>query len=47
VAEPLILVARVAGAFGVRGEVRISTYTAEPLALAGYRDLRRAGTGPR
>ncbi len=37
----LILVGRVAGAFGVRGEVRITTYTQEPLALARYRDLRR------
>lgn len=40
-AEPLILVGRVAGAFGVRGEVRISAYTADPLALLAYRDLKR------
>ena len=35
----LILVGRVAGAFGVRGEVRITSFTAEPLALVGYRSL--------
>ena len=37
----LILVGRVAGAFGVRGEVRITSYTAEPAALLEYKDLRR------
>lgn len=37
----LILVGRVAGAFGVRGEVRISAYTDDPMALARYRDLMR------
>jgi 16S rRNA processing protein RimM len=41
VGTPLILVGRVAGAFGVRGEVRITSYTAEPLALAGYGTLLR------
>jgi 16S rRNA processing protein RimM len=40
----LILVARVAGAFGVKGEVRLTAYTAEPMALLSYRDLRR-GSG--
>lgn len=39
--DQLILVARVAGSFGVRGEVRITAYTEEPLALARYRDLLR------
>lgn len=38
----LILVGRVAGAFGVQGEVRLTSFTAEPEALIGYRDLRRA-----
>lgn len=38
--EPMILVARVAGAFGVKGEVRISTFTEDPLAIAGFRDLK-------
>jgi 16S rRNA processing protein RimM len=37
--EPLILVGRVAGAFGVRGEVRVTTFTADPLALLGYKTL--------
>jgi 16S rRNA processing protein RimM len=37
----LILVGRVAGAFGVKGDVRITSYTAEPQALLAYRDLKR------
>jgi 16S rRNA processing protein RimM len=37
----LILVGRVAGAFGVRGEVRITAFTEDPMALLGYRELRR------
>ncbi len=37
----LILVGRVGGAFGVRGEVRIATFTADPMALLSYRDLKR------
>ena len=37
----LVLVGRVAGAFGVRGEVRISAYTQDPLALLAYRTLLR------
>jgi 16S rRNA processing protein RimM len=37
----LILVARVAGAFGVKGEVRLTAYTAEPMALLDYRNLQR------
>jgi 16S rRNA processing protein RimM len=39
--ERLIEVGRVAGAFGVRGEVRISAYTEDPLALARFGALRR------
>jgi 16S rRNA processing protein RimM len=42
----LILVGRVAGAFGVKGEVRITTFTAEPMALVGYRDLKREDGAP-
>jgi 16S rRNA processing protein RimM len=38
----VILVARVAGAFGVKGEVRLTAYTADPMALLAYRDLKRA-----
>jgi 16S rRNA processing protein RimM len=37
----LILIGKVGGAFGVRGEVRIATFTEDPMALAAYRDLRR------
>lgn len=39
--DDLIQVGRVAGAFGVRGEVRITSFTAEPSALLDYRDLKR------
>jgi 16S rRNA processing protein RimM len=42
----LIEVGRVAGAFGVRGEVRITTYTADPLALLAYRTLKREDGAP-
>ena len=45
-AQGLILVGRVAGAFGVRGEVRIASYTAEPTALLGYRTLLRETGAP-
>ena len=44
--DRLIQVGRVAGAFGVRGEVRISAYTEDPMALARYRDLRREDGSP-
>ncbi|WP_428151536.1 ribosome maturation factor RimM [Brevundimonas sp.] len=37
----LILVGHVAGGFGVKGEVRITTYTADPLALTAYGPLLR------
>lgn len=36
----LILVGRVAGPFGVRGELRLTTYTEEPAALLRYRELK-------
>ena len=39
--ERLIEVGRVAGAFGVRGEVRISAYTEDPMALLAYGELKR------
>jgi 16S rRNA processing protein RimM len=39
-------VGRVAGAFGVRGEVRITAFTEDPMALARYRDLRREDGSP-
>ncbi|MFM8374621.1 MAG: ribosome maturation factor RimM [Phenylobacterium sp.] len=44
--DRLILVGRIAGAFGVRGEVRVTSFTADPMALAGYPDLRRADGTP-
>lgn len=44
--DSLILVARVAGAFGVKGELRLTAYTAEPMALLDYRELRREDGAP-
>lgn len=44
--DRLVLVGRVAGAFGVRGELRITAYTDDPAALVGYRDLKRADGAP-
>ena len=38
----LILVAQIAGGFGVKGEVRVTAYTAEPMALLAYGPLLRA-----
>ena len=38
----LILVGQIGGAFGVKGEVRITAYTADRMALLVYRDLLRA-----
>jgi 16S rRNA processing protein RimM len=42
----LILVGRVAGAFGVKGEVRITSFTAEPMALVDYKTLLREDGSP-
>ena len=44
--DNLVLVARVAGAFGVRGEVRLTSYTADPMSLLTYRELKRASGAP-
>jgi 16S rRNA processing protein RimM len=44
--DALIQVGRVAGAFGVKGEVRITTFTAEPLALVDYKSLLREDGSP-
>ena len=41
-----ILVARIAGAFGVKGEVRLTSYTADPMALLDYRELKRESGAP-
>lgn len=40
--DRLILVGQVGGAFGVRGEVRITAFTADPLALLAYSPLLKA-----
>ena len=42
VTDNLILVGQVGGAFGVRGEVRITSFTAEPMALLTYGPLLKA-----
>lgn len=44
--ERLILVGRVAGAFGVKGELKITSYTDDPVALVRYRDLKGADGAP-
>ena len=45
-ADRLILVGRVAGAFGVKGELKITSYTDDPVALVGYRDLKGSDGAP-
>jgi len=42
----LIRVGRVAGAFGVRGEVKVTAYTEEPKTLIAFRDLLREDGSP-
>lgn len=42
----LILVGRVAGAFGVKGDVRITAFTADPMSLVEYRTLLREDGTP-
>ena len=42
----LLLVAQVGGAHGVRGELKITTFTADPMALTGYRNLLRQDGSP-
>ena len=42
----LILVGQVAGGFGVRGEVRVTAYTADPKTLTAYGPLLRADGSP-
>jgi 16S rRNA processing protein RimM len=41
-APKLILVGQIAGGFGVKGEVRVTAYTADPMALLSYGPLLRA-----
>jgi 16S rRNA processing protein RimM len=45
-AGKLVLVGRVAGAFGVKGEVRVTAYTERPEALLAYRELVRQDGSP-
>ena len=42
----LLLVAQIGGAHGVRGELKITTFTADPMALASYRNLLRQDGSP-
>ena len=42
----LILVGQVAGGFGVKGEVRVTAWTADPMALLSYGVLLRADGSP-
>jgi len=44
--DALILVGRVAGAFGIKGEVRITSFTADPMALVDYKTLLREDGSP-
>lgn len=44
--DRMIAVGRVAGAFGVRGEVRITSFTQDPLTLARFRELKRQDGSP-
>lgn len=39
--DQLLFVAQIGAAHGVRGEVKVTTFTADPMALADYRDLKR------
>lgn len=42
----MILVGQIGGAFGVKGEVRITAFTAEPMALLDYQPLLKADGTP-
>ncbi len=42
----LVLIGHVSGGFGVKGEVRIHTYTADPMALTAYGLLLRVDGTP-
>ncbi len=44
--DKLIQVARVAGAFGVRGEVRITAFTEDPMSLTAFKALLRQDGSP-
>ena len=42
----LILVAQVSGAFGVKGEIRVTAHTDDPLSLLAYSPLKNADGAP-
>ena len=42
----LILVAQVSGAFGVKGEVRVTAYTDDPMSVLAYSPLKRIDGSP-
>ncbi len=44
--DRLVLVARVSGAFGVRGELRLRNFTEDPLSLVRFRTLATADGAP-
>lgn len=44
--DNLIFVAQVGAAHGVKGEVKITTFTADPMAMAGYKTLLRQDGSP-
>lgn len=44
--DNLIFVAQVGAAHGVKGEVKIATFTADPMAMAGYKTLLRQDGSP-
>lgn len=45
-AEKLVMVGKVTGAFGVKGELRIAAYTESPLALINFRTLLKENGEP-
>ena len=44
--DALLMVGRVAGAFGVKGELRITSFTADPMSLVEYKTLLREDGSP-
>lgn len=44
--DALLMVGRVAGAFGIKGEVRITSFTADPMSLVDYKTLLREDGTP-
>ena len=44
--DRLVLVARVSGAFGVRGELRIRSFTDDPMALVRFKALKTKDGAP-